>query len=63
MLGAGDGNNLESEDRSHEEDGSPDWTMLGAGDGDNWESEDRSHEEDGSADWTMTAGCIVLFIK
>ena len=32
MFGAGEGSNLESEDmRSHEVDGSVNWTMLGAG--------------------------------
>ena len=44
MLGAGDGNNFESKDRSLEDDGSSDWTMLGAGDGsnNNFESDDIS---------------------
>ena len=41
MLGAGEGINIDSKDRSHKEDGSSGWTrMLGAGDSDNLESED-----------------------
>jgi hypothetical protein len=44
MLGAGDGNNVESEDMgSHEEDGSvSDVGMLGAGEGNNFNSDVRS---------------------
>ena len=44
MLGAGDGNNVESEDRrSHEEDGPvSDLGMLGAGEGNNFDFNGRS---------------------